>query len=97
MRDIGTSALSREWSHTDSLNAPYGLCTFRCPSETTYNATNNTCNAVITDTTAPSVTSFTIPELSSTLIVPIVSFTASETGVSYLLTESTTKPLASAG
>ena len=50
------------------------------------------------DTIAPTVTAFTIPSASSTLAVPITSFTATDNiGVSgYLVTETATTPLASA-
>ncbi|BCS54462.1 hypothetical protein GSVR_27700 [Geobacter sp. SVR] len=69
-----------------------------------YNASNYWVDVVFTpaaatkDTTAPVVTAFTIPSASSTLIVPISSFTATDnvavTG--YLVTESTTAPSATA-
>jgi hypothetical protein len=51
------------------------------------------------DTVAPAVTAFSIPSISSSLTVPITTFAATDnikvTG--YLLTETSVKPLASAG
>ncbi|MEY6432515.1 DUF4082 domain-containing protein [Thioalkalicoccus limnaeus] len=51
-----------------------------------------------TDTTAPTVTAFTVPATASTLTVPITTFTATDNvGVTgYLVNESPTKPAATA-
>jgi len=51
------------------------------------------------DTTLPTITAFVIPATATSLTVPITTFTATDNvGVTgYLLTESATKPLASAG
>lgn len=43
---------------------------------------------------APAVTAFVLPTTSPTKIIPITTFTLSTTGISYLITESTTPPLA---
>jgi len=51
----------------------------------------------VADTTAPTITAFTLPATSTSLTVAITTFTTSETiGVSYLLTESSTTPAANA-
>ncbi|BCS54949.1 DUF4082 domain-containing protein [Geobacter sp. SVR] len=57
-----------------------------------------TVSTVVADTTAPTVTAFSIPASSSSLTVAVSSFTASDnTGVTgYLLTESSTRPAATA-
>ena len=48
---------------------------------------------VCTDTTAPVVNVFTIPETSSSLTVPVTTLTVSETtGVKYLITETPVVP-----
>ena len=53
----------------------------------------------VTDTTAPTVTAFTVPATVTTLSVSITTFTATDdTGVTgYLVTETATAPLATAG
>jgi hypothetical protein len=48
-----------------------------------------------TDTTPPTVIAFDIPATATSLTVPITTFTASESGVSYFITEFATKPVAS--
>jgi hypothetical protein len=50
----------------------------------------------LTDSTSPSVTAFSVPATSSSLIVPVISFTASDNvGVTgYMVTESSAAPLA---
>jgi len=57
---------------------------------------SDTVTITLPDITAPTVTAFTISETSSSLTVPVLSFTASESGVSYLITESSTQPTATA-
>jgi hypothetical protein len=49
------------------------------------------------DTTAPTVASFTVATPSSTLIIPVAAFTASEAGASFIITENSTPPAAGAG
>ncbi len=71
-------------------------CTVNVTVNTTVTATFNT--TVITDTTAPTVTAFSIPLTGTTLTLPITTFTATDnTAVTgYLITESAIAPLASA-
>jgi hypothetical protein len=53
-------------------------------------------NPDLTDVTKPAVTAFTIPSTSTSLLVSVTSFTASDNKAvtGYLLTESSTTPLA---
>lgn len=57
---------------------------------------SDTVTITLSDTTAPTVTAFAFPATSTSLTVPITTFTASEEGVEYLITYSSTQPLATA-
>jgi len=90
----GTGSQSR----TCTLGAwsTYGNCDVSS-CNTGYQISGNSCVSSVTpDTTKPVITSFTIPSSSSSLTVPISTFTASDNiGVTgYLLTETSTAPLA---
>ena len=53
-------------------------------------------SAQVTVDTVPVVTAFVLPTTSATKTVPITTFTLNATGISYLITESSTPPLANA-
>ena len=72
----------------------YGACSVSS-CNTGYQVSGNSCVVTVTpDTTKPAITSFTIPSSSSSVIIPISTFTASDNvGVTgYLLTETSTIP-----
>ncbi|KAA0890514.1 Ig-like domain-containing protein [Oryzomonas rubra] len=96
-----TAPYSYSWNTTSIANGSYTL------SAKAYDASGNigqssnvsvTVNNVVADTTAPTVSSFSIPATATSLTVAISSFTASDNvGVAgYLVTESSTAPSASA-
>lgn len=47
-------------------------------------------NPPASDTTAPSVSTFTVSDLSTSLAVPVAAFIASEDGALFLITENST-------
>ncbi|WP_246163599.1 Ig-like domain-containing protein [Oryzomonas sagensis] len=97
-----TAPYSYSWNTASIANGSYTL------SAKAYDASGNvgqsanvsvTVNNVVADTTAPTVSSFSIPATAASLTVAISSFTASDNvGVTgYLVTEGSTAPSASAG
>ncbi|KAB0666917.1 DNRLRE domain-containing protein [Oryzomonas japonica] len=96
-----TAPYNYSWNTTSIANGSYTL------SAKAYDASGNigqssnvsvTVNNVVADTTAPTVSSFSIPATATSLTVAISSFTASDNvGVTgYLVTASSTAPSASA-
>jgi len=92
----GTGSQSR--TCTDGNWSGFGTCTVTsCNSG--YTQSGNTCVVtVVADTTAPTVTAFTIPTTASSLTVSVSSFTATDnnTVTGYLLTETSSAPASGA-